>query len=200
MNITPPVINPLSLFAVREALSPDLEQMAKLYHHHFSEHIMVQRNLLNNPSYLAEKIRNKDEKWVVAKTKEQIVIGVAALAISPPVGLAEIERVCVSAQYRGNNIAVNLCSALVDYAREIDLGFVETFARGNQPAMQRTFEKIGFKVYGVSPRFEIIHDGQVVREQFVHMGLELKPETVDEQKMVLITAAKRIYNQINDHF
>jgi len=120
-------------------------------------------------------------------------VGVAALAVAAPVGLGEIERVCVDALYRGNGVAKKLCSRLIENARERDLGFIEAFARGDQYGMQRTFETLGFTVYGVAPRFEIVHDGRVVREQFVHMGLEIKPETIDERSMTLIDAAKRMH-------
>ena len=179
--------------SVRPATEQDLEQIAGLYNSSFPEHILVQRNLLNNPSYLKERIQNPDERWVVGEKNGRIT-GIAALALCLPIGLGEIERVCVDGAYRGNGIAEYMCKSLVDEAKTLDLGFVEAFARGDQPAMQRTFEKLGFQVYGVSPRFEVVHNGKVVREQFVNMGLKLKPETIDETEMSLIPAAKRIYD------
>ncbi len=181
-----------SASVIRTASERDLEPIAQLYQKSFPEHILVQRRLLNDVHYLDQRIKNPDERWVIAEDEGSIV-GVAALAIAAPVGLGEIERVCVSHEHRGNGIAEDLCGALVDHARNAALGFVEAFARGDQPAMQRTFEKLGFKVYGVSPRFEILHDKNIVREQFVHMGLELKPETIDEQTLSLIPSANKIY-------
>jgi N-acetylglutamate synthase-like GNAT family acetyltransferase len=188
---------------VRPAESRDLEGMAQLYASSFPEHIMVHRGILTNPSYLGEQIKSPDQRWNVAELNGEIV-GVAALAIARPVGLGEIERVCVGLPFRGNGVSSGLCGSLVDAAKEEELGFVEAFARGNQPAMQRTFEKLGFIVYGVAPRFEIIHDGadgkkKVVREQFVHMGLELKPETVDEEEMDLIASAQDVFDEIHQH-
>jgi len=186
---------------VRPAEGRDLEEMAELYATSFPEHIMVHRGILNNPSYLGEQIASPDQRWKVAELDNEIV-GVAALSIARPVGLGEIERVCVGLPFRGNGVSTGLCGSLVEAAREQELGFVEAFARGDQPAMQRTFEKLGFIVYGVAPRFEIIHNGigrkkKVVREQFVHMGLELKPETVDEKKMDLIPDARGVYERVH---
>ena len=152
---------------------------------------------MNNPDYLSARIKNSDECWVVEES-DNVIRGVAALAIASPVGLGEIERVCVDKRCRGQGIALSLCSRLVDEAILANLGFVEAFARGDQPGMQRTFDKLCFKVYGVAPRFEIMHDGKLVREQFVHMGLELKPETIDESKMMLIPNARRLYGLINE--
>jgi len=182
---------------VRVAATSDVEQMARLYNESFPEHIMVHRNFLNNPDYLSARIKNSDECWVVEES-DNVIRGVAALAIASPVGLGEIERVCVDKRCRGQGIALSLCSRLVDEAILANLGFVEAFARGDQPGMQRTFDKLCFKVYGVAPRFEIMHDGKLVREQFVHMGLELKPETIDESKMMLIPNARRLYGLINE--
>jgi N-acetylglutamate synthase-like GNAT family acetyltransferase len=191
---------------VRQAEAADLEEMAALYASSFPEHIMVHRGILSNPSYLSEQIRSPDQRWMVAEMEDGSggaeIVGVAALAIARPVGLGEIERVCVGLPFRGNGVSAGLCGSLVEAARDEELGFVEAFARGNQPAMQRTFEKLGFIVYGVAPRFEIIHDSsdgqkKVVREQFVHMGLELKPESVDEKGLGLIPPAQELYGMIH---
>lgn len=182
--------------SVRFATVEDTGAMAALYNDSFPEHIMVQKGLLNDPQYLEGRLGNNDEKWVIAE-KEGKLVGVAALAICPPVGLAEIERVCVDIPYRGNGVAYKLCEKLLEEAKTGGMGFVETFARGDQPAMQRTFEKAGFKVYGVAPRFEVVHERKVVREQFVHMGLELKPDTVDERQMQLIPLAQGLFDIIN---
>lgn len=178
---------------VRIAKLEDVEQIAKLYSTSFSEHILVQRGILNNPKYLAKRLQNPDEIWAVEE-KDGKIRGIAALAVCLPIGLGEIERVCVETEQRGKGISYSICNFLVDKAKDLDLGFVEAFARGDEPAMQRTFEKLGFGVYGVSPRFEIVHNDKVVREQFVNMGLELKPETIDERKMNLIPKAQEVYN------
>ena len=84
----------------------------------------------------------------------------------------------------------------------MDFGFVEAFARGNEIAMQKVFEKLGFTTYGVAPRFEVVHFDEknnpiIIREQFVHLGLTLKPETIDEKGMDLIAGAKKIYDLAN---
>lgn len=178
-------------FIVRKAIPYDAKAVAQLYQRNFPEHIMVQRGFLNDTGYLRERFVDPNEEWVVSENGS--IAGVAALAIIPPVGLGEIERVCVSAEHRRNGAAVAMCAALVEQARKRDLGFVEAYARGDQQGMQRAFENVGFKVYGISPRFEIVHNGRVCREQFVHMGLELKPETVDESAISLIPAAKAMY-------
>ena len=181
---------------VRLAEKQDVVQIARLYNDSFPEHIMVQRKVLNNPVYLADRCNNPDEVWAVEE-QNGIIRGIAALAIIPPVGLGEIERVCVDRNTRGQGIAYKISDLLLNAARARNLGFVEAWARGDQPAMQRTFEKLGFKVYGVAPRFEVVHDEEVVREQFVHMGLELKPETVDERTMCLIPSARSIYDKVH---
>ena len=180
-------------------ITSDTNRIAQLYNTSFSEHILVQRRLLNDPTYLSHHFQNKDEIWVVEECGEEIR-GVAALSLCLPIGLGEIERVCVSKDHRGKGISLSLCDRLVEEAKNKDLGFIEAFARGDQPAMQRTFEKLGFKVYGISPRFEVMHDGQVVREQFVHMGLLLKPDTVDEHAMHLLPAAEKIYRAIHRRY
>jgi N-acetylglutamate synthase-like GNAT family acetyltransferase len=189
-------ITRVALATVRHAQTQDAHAVAHLYETSFPEHIMVHRGLLNNPEYLRGRFAAEDERWVVAE-RDSAIVGVAALAIIPPVGLAEIERVCVQRTLRGSGVAYRLCEALVEEARARDIGFVEAFARGDQPGMQRAAEKAGFRVYGISPRFEVIHDGVPVREQFVHMGLELKPETIDERTMKLIPAAQRLYDAIH---
>jgi N-acetylglutamate synthase-like GNAT family acetyltransferase len=181
---------------IRKAALSDVEKIARLYEKSFPEHIMVRRGLLSSPSYISEHIQSDSEVWIVAEKGGEIV-GVAALAIAPPIGLGEIERVCVGREHRGHGTAYEICSALVDEARRRGLGFVEAFARGDQPPMQRTFEKLGFMVYGVAPRFEVMHGDRVVREQFVHLGKEIKPETVDESGMRLIPAAQRIYDTVH---
>ncbi|GEM_PF-3579692 len=180
---------------VRKAEMKDIEQMARLYSKNFPEHIMVHRGLLNNPEYLMKRLQNQDEIWAV-KEKDEEILGVAALAMVPPIGLAEVERACVASPFRGNGVAYSICSFLVDQANKHDIGFVEAFARGDQPAMQKTFEKLGFKVYGIAPRFEVVHDDRIVREQFVHMGLELKPESIDEKAMILIPKAREVLEAI----
>jgi N-acetylglutamate synthase-like GNAT family acetyltransferase len=139
---------------------------------------MVYRGILNNPTYIRNQLDQKNEVWMVKERGDEIV-GVAALAISEPVGLGEIERVCVSKEHRGNGDAYDICAALLEEAKQRDLGFVEAFARGPQIGMQKTFEKLDFDVYGVSPRFEVVRDEKIIREDFVHMGIELKPETCD---------------------
>jgi N-acetylglutamate synthase-like GNAT family acetyltransferase len=159
----------------RKATAEDAPRIARLYELHFPEHIMVRKRILTDPGYIREKIADPDHRWAVAGDD---VYGVAALAIARPVGLGEIERVCVDARYRNNGIGGAICGLLLDDAKAEDLGFVEAFARGTQYAMQRTFQNLGLRVYGISPRFEIMNDGRVMREQFVHMGIELKPETV----------------------
>lgn len=180
---------------VRAATNLDIGQIANLYTSSFPEHVMVHRNLLNNHDYLIERIKCADERWVVEENNG-VIRGVAALAMAPPIGLGEIERVCVDREHRGRGIALSLCAQLIEDARLANLGFVEAFARGDQPGMQRTFDKLGFRVYGVAPRFEVVHNGVIVREQFVHMGLELKPETIDESKMSLIPSARKVYDII----
>ena len=181
---------------VRRANQNDVNQIATLYDNFFPEHIMVRRGFLNNPEYIAQRLENFDEFWAVEQLESEIR-GVAALAISTPVGLGEIERVCVGIEHRNNGIAKKLLAKLITESKRRDLGFVEAFARGDQPSMQAAFEKNGFRVYGVSPRFEIVHEGKVVREQFVHMGLELKPLTIDEQNLVLIPNARSVYEAIH---
>jgi N-acetylglutamate synthase-like GNAT family acetyltransferase len=181
---------------IAKAEKKDSKNIAELYDKNFSEHIMVQRGLLNDASYIESKLNQDEEEWIVAKVNNDVV-GVAALAMIKPVGLAEIERVCVARSYRGNSLAYKMCSYLLDSAKVQGMGFIEAYARGDQPAMQKTFQKLGFKVYGVSPRFEVIHDGTVVREQFVHMGLELKPESIDMKKMKLIPKAQTLFDMIN---
>lgn len=181
---------------MRGARIEDTKKIAELYKNSFPEHIMVQRRILSNPDYILQRINNNDESWVVSE-QDETIIGVAALAMAPPVGLGEIERVCVDTNHRGKNIAYNMCEWLVNEAIVRDLGFIEAFARGDQPSMQRTFEKLGFRVYGVAPRFEVVHDQKIVREQFVHMGLEIKPDTIDEKTMILIPAANELYKHIN---
>ncbi|RME55187.1 GNAT family N-acetyltransferase [Candidatus Woesearchaeota archaeon] len=194
------VVYPKSLIEkkvnVRKAIKGDAQKIAQLYGESFSEHIMVQRGLLNDKTYIENRLDNADEDWVVAEFDGDVA-GVAALAKIKPVGLAEIERVCVDKRYRGNSLAYNMCKHLVDAAVEDNMGFVEAYARGDQPAMQKTFYNLGFKVYGVSPRFEVVHDEKVVREQFVHMGLELKPESIDMTQMRLIPKAKNLFDIIN---
>lgn len=175
-------------YSVRPARQEDLAKMAQLYETSFPEHIMVHRGILNNPDELAKKISDPDQTWVVAEKGPEIV-GVAALAVIPPVGLGEIERVCVANPFRGNGIAKDMCSYLFEDAIKRDLGFVEAFARGTQPAMQKTFANLGFGVYGIAPRFEVIHNGRIVREPFVHMGKILKPESVDLAGLDLIPEA-----------
>ena len=181
---------------IRKAVVKDAEMVAQLYNTSFPEHILVQRGLLNNPTYLKEHFQSSNEVWITNEIREDIT-GIAALSLCLPIGLGEIERVCVSKEHRGFGIALSICERLVEEAAERGLAFVEAFARGDQPAMQRTFEKLGFKVYGVSPRFEVMHHGQVVREQFAHMGLLLKPSSVDETEMQLIPAADELYRVIH---
>jgi len=180
---------------VRPLTDEDCENVAKLFANSFKEHIMVNRGLLSNPSYIINRLKNPDESWVVEEDNGMIR-GVSALAICFPVGLGEIERVCVDVPHRGNGVALSMCNYLVNLASEKNLGFVEAFARGNEPAMQRTFDKLGFRVYGVAPRFEVVHNGQIVREQFVHMGLELKPESIDNSGTVLISQAQKVFERI----
>jgi len=181
----------------RNAIIADASRIAQLYAINFPEHIMVQRGLLTNVTYLEEHLASKTEQWIVYDSGKAL-IGVAALAMVPEVGLGEIERVCVDREHRGNGVAQTICSHLVELAREQNLGFVEAFARGDQYGMQRTFEKLNFTVYGVAPRFEIVHNGRIVREQFVHMGLLLKSMSVDESSLDLIGVAKRLHQQIHD--
>jgi ribosomal protein S18 acetylase RimI-like enzyme len=167
----------------RKATADDAPAMARLYERCFPEHIMVQRGILNDPGYLRENIGDPDQVWAVAGDD---IFGVAALAIARPVGLGEIERVCVDERFRNNGVGKAICGLLLEEAKMQDLGFVEAFARGTQYGMQRAFESLGFRVYGISPRFEIMRYGNVMREQFVHMGIELKPETVlDETNLIL---------------
>ncbi len=179
---------------VRRALPTDAEAVAHIYTKSFPEHIMVQRGILNNTTYLTEHFVHPEERWVVEE-QQGTLRGVAALAIARPVGLGEIERVCVDLQHRGNNIAYSLCEHLVQEAQKERLGFVEAFARGQQPGMQKTFEKLGFNVYGISPRFEVALKGNVVRELFVHMGLLLEGQTIIEPEL-LIPPARRMYEHI----
>lgn len=170
---------------IRPATEQDLQRIADLYTTSFPEHIMVHRGILNNPKYLTQKISDPEQQWVVAEVNNEI-LGVAALAIAHPVGLGEIERVCVARPFRGNGIASAICSYLTRKAEEEGLGFVEAFARGNEPAMQRTFQKLGFQVFGIAPRFEVMHGDSVVRELFVHFGKVLRPETVDYEGATFI--------------
>ncbi len=181
---------------IRPARIGDLPDMAALYSASFPEHILVHRGLLNNPEYLEKRIASPDERWAVAESGARIV-GVAALALCLPIGLGEIERVCVDTQYRGKGIGSMVCRSLLESAKECGLGFVEAFARGTQPGMQRSLEKLCFKVYGVAPRFEVMHGDRVVREQFVHMGIELKPGTIDNAGTSLIPAAEKLFKLIN---
>jgi len=171
-------------YTVRPAKEQDLDQIASLYNRSFPEHIMVHRGFLNNPEYLREKINNKDEIWAVEE-ENGTIRGVAALGITRPVGLGEIERVCVDIPYRGNGVAKALCEYLTEQAVEQDLGFVESWARGCQPGMQKTFENLGFSEVGISARFEIIQivddKERVVREKFVHYELILKPDTIKKE-------------------
>jgi RimJ/RimL family protein N-acetyltransferase len=179
-------------FLVRRMTPSDLDNIAKLYTENFPEHILVHRGILNNFTYLEGKINDPDQVWAVGEHDERMV-GVAALAIFPPIGSAEIERVCVEKSFRGNGVARGICSYFVDLARQLGLGYIEAFARGNEPAMQRTLEKLGFQVYGISPKFEVMHGDKVVREEFVNMGLLLKPEILDTDEMDLIPDAKKVY-------
>jgi ribosomal protein S18 acetylase RimI-like enzyme len=184
-----------NIYQVRSAQIRDAQKIAGLYASSFPEHIMVHRGILTKSMYFEERIGNPDEHWVVEEI-DGVIRAVGALAVCRSVGLGEIERVCVDKEHRGNGIAYELCRHLTEKAKTENLGFIEAFARGDEHAMQRTFEKLGFKVFGIAPRFEVIHDGKIVREQFVHMGLELKPETIDEEKMNLILSAQELLNKI----
>ncbi|MFA6073415.1 MAG: GNAT family N-acetyltransferase [Candidatus Woesearchaeota archaeon] len=174
----------------RIAKKEDVVQIANIYKRSFAEHILVHRGILTDTNYLLDRLNVDSEVWVVNEQRG-IIKGVAALGLTSIVGLGEIERVCVDEKYRGNGVALSLCSYLLNEAKQRDIGFVEAFARGNMPSMQQTFLNLGFDVYGVSPRFEIIHEDRVVREMFVHMGKILKPETLYLTGLDLIAPAKK---------
>jgi N-acetylglutamate synthase-like GNAT family acetyltransferase len=181
---------------IRRMTEKDLEEVAGLYQTSFSDHILVQRNVLNNPSYLQKQIMDNDQIWKVGEV-DGVIKGVAALGSVPIIGSGELERACVHQDFRQNGLSYKICSSLMEDAQEIGLSFVEGFARGTQPAMQRTLQKLGFKVYGVAPRFEVMHNGRIVRENFVHMGKLLDESRLDLTGQLLIPEADRVYDSIN---
>lgn len=179
---------------VRSATIDDAENIAKLYNDHFSEHILVHRNILNNPEYVSNQIKDSNQKWVVSDINNEIV-GSAVLAMAKVVGLGDIERICVNSDFRGKGLANHLVNRLVEVGKDENLGYLTADARVNTPAMQKTFLNLGFNAYCVTPKFEIINldNNQVVRELFAHMGCLLKPETVYTQNTHLIGEVKEVF-------
>lgn len=181
-------------YLFRRATVADVGQIAELYEKNFPEHIMVHKKVLNNHSYLEKKLNNQNEIWTVAE-KEGKIIGVAVLRVVYHMGFGELSGACIAKPFRKKGIFHQLCKKLIDEAKNQGLGFIEGFARGDEQAVQKTLAKLGFKVYGVAPRFEIARQGNIKREQFVHMGIELKPG-ITEGSANLIPIAQILYDKI----
>jgi len=176
---------------VKWAKKQDAFGISQLYSSAFPEHILVHDHVLDNPEFIAREIED-GKKFYVAAEFNNAIVGAAALAYEPKLRGGEIERVVVDPRFRGNGVCKNLCKVLVGEAHVLDLDFVEAFARGTQRAMQQTFHDLGFRVYGISPRFAVLPEGKIVREQFVHMGRVLKPDSV-YAKTDLIGEAQALY-------
>jgi N-acetylglutamate synthase-like GNAT family acetyltransferase len=180
---------------IRLASAQDSGQIAEMYEIAFSEHILVHEGKLNNPEFINGMIADPNVHYIVASQNGKIV-GAAALAIADIIKGGEIERVVVADEYRGNGLSKDLCGELVGVAKEQGLQYVFAFARGGMKPMQKTFRNLGFEVFGVMPIFAIVHEGRVVRENFVHMGLLIEPESLYDNND-LIPEAQRLYDVIN---
>jgi predicted GNAT family N-acyltransferase len=181
---------------VREMNDGDLERVAKLYNDNFKASINV-HNGLYTPENIGKWFGDSNQHWLLVGS-DSAVFGVAVLNISPIDNLGEVERVCVAEEHRGEGVSQKICSDLLDIAVKKNIGFVETYARGDQPAMQKVFANLDFGVYGIAPRFNIIHNGVVVRKPFVHMGKVLSPESVSLENLQLVPPAGEIYKFLTE--
>jgi N-acetylglutamate synthase-like GNAT family acetyltransferase len=147
----------------------DSEEIAELYKASFPEHILVKRGVLSDSRKIKEQLYLENKKWVVADLDEKIV-GCSTLEASEWNAAAELERIVVAKNMRGNGIAKEMCKTLIeDVAQPIGVKYVFAHARGPEYAMQKTLQNLGFKIGGIMPVFYVNHDGRDIRENFVYM-------------------------------
>ena len=181
---------------IRHAISTDAQEIADLYKSSFQEHILVQRGILSNPKELEKQIALENKYWLVAE-KEGKIKGCAAIEVADWNKSAEIERVVVDNEYRGNGVGSEICKSLVECAEKVGVEYLFAHCRGPEFGMQRALEKQGFRVSGIMPVFHVVHDGRKIRENFVYMerflnGAEKDVESPDN----LIPAAQRVKDAI----
>ena len=153
----------------REAELDDVRKVAELYRLNFPEHILVKRKVLSYPKRIRQEFLTDSKKWLLTSLDDRIV-GSSALEISDWNSAAEIERVVVAKELRGNGIAKEMCRTLTeDVAEPIGVKYLFAHARGQEYGMQKALQDNGFKVGGIMPVFYVNHGGREIRENFVYM-------------------------------
>lgn len=120
----------------------DLEIVAKLEAEAFSD--------AWNISMLEEELHNKLSTYIIMELDDK-VIGYAGFMLV--VGEADITRVAVFKEYRGQGFGNALTEAFVQKAWELDAEAITLDVRESNIAAQKAYEKSGFKSVGVRPNF-----------------------------------------------
>lgn len=177
---------------IRRAQPGDAEEISNLYRRSFPEHILVHQGILSDPDKMEEQLKVPNKYWLVAEEKGDIC-GCAAIEVADWNKAAEIERVVVDERHRGNGIATDLCKELTSVAETIGVEYIFAHCRGPEIGMQRALEKQNFEVMGIMPVFHVVHNGKVIRENFVYMAKLLNNAWVNiESKDELIPAAEAV--------
>lgn len=120
----------------------DLEIVAKLEAEAFSD--------AWNISMLEEELHNKLSTYIIMELDDK-VIGYAGFMLV--VDEADITRVAVFKEYRGQGFGNALTEAFVQKAWELDAEAITLDVRESNIAAQKAYEKSGFKSVGVRPNF-----------------------------------------------
>lgn len=169
---------------IRKLKESDAEGVACLYEENFPEHVFIEA--LREPETWRKKAdltSRGEEVWVVAQdTLNNNIVGCAGLVPIPLNNSAEIERVVVAKDYRGIGISKEMIRTLENEAEEKGVTYFFAWVRGAQPAMQKTFLNLGYRVFGIgvpffvvmyedskTPRRSINNEARPMREIFVLM-------------------------------
>lgn len=120
----------------------DLEIVAELEAEAFSD--------AWNRSMLEEELHNKLSTYIIMEMDGR-VIGYAGFMLV--VGEADITRVAVFKEYRGQGFGNALTEAFVQKAWELEAEAITLDVRESNIAAQKAYEKSGFKSVGIRPNF-----------------------------------------------
>lgn len=120
--------------------------------------VMVINNLLKQLSDSAKpishekiaKICDKSDTFVLIvrnRNKNGIIIAMATFIIFETLlkKIGRIEDVVVDAKYRGKRIGFNMIRFLIQFARAIDISFIELTSNSKRNIANKLYEKLGFK-------------------------------------------------------
>jgi lysine 2,3-aminomutase len=130
-------------FSIKKLQVPDAKQITEIFKMVFETYPFP----VHNPEYIEETIEKHGTQYFGVYKNERL-IGVSTAEIDLENKNSEMTDFAVLPEYRGQNIALKLLGKMEKEMKILGVKTCYTIARLNQPGMNKTFLKAGYKYTG----------------------------------------------------